>query len=544
MAPTRGDVQSVRPGLAGSLKGGERIALAISAATARYRSLSRTGKQLLLDELQALTGYHRKSLLRRLNQQLEQQQASLRGQHRRRYGPEVVEALLPLWEASDRLCGKRLHALLPQLVESLEHHGHLHLEQGVRAGVLAMSSATIDRLLSPIRKTSGGNGWRRRPRAHSGVRRRVQVRTFKGWDDHKDPGWLEIDLVAHCGGRLEGRFIWTLVATDIATGWSESLPVITRDGASVLAAIQRLRQQLPFPLRGIDADNDPAFMNPLMEQWCDAPEQGIELTRSRAYQSNDQAWVEQKNGVLIRRVVGYERLVGLEAAQLLAELYAALRLFTNLFQPSFKLKSSMREGGRIKRLHHPPRTPLQQLLRTGVLSDQEAQSLRELRKRCDPVALLATMRSCQSRLALLISGQQASAMAGEPLSWQTPEQEKRELEGFLQGLQALWRQSRPQQKKPKPRQGRRSRVDPFEAHADLIPQWLEAEADVGSQELLGRLIALDPERYGPQHKRTLQRRIRDWRVARVQQYLESAAQRPETTTETREKVLPGVNSNG
>ena len=118
MASGRGAVQSVRPGRAGSLKEGERIALAISAATARYRSLSLTGKQLLLNEMQALTGYHRKSLLRRLNQQLEQQQTSLRGQHRRRYGPEVVEALVPLWEASDWLCGKRLHALLPQLVES------------------------------------------------------------------------------------------------------------------------------------------------------------------------------------------------------------------------------------------------------------------------------------------------------------------------------------------------------------------------------------------------------------------------------------------
>jgi hypothetical protein len=162
-----------------------------------------------------------------------------------------------------------------------------------------------------------------------------------------NPGWLEIDLVAHCGGRLEGRFIWTLVATDIATGWSESLPVITRDGASVLAAIQRLRQQLPFPLRGIDADNDPAFMNALMEQWCDAPEQGIELTRSRAYQSNDQAWVEQKNGMLIGRVVGYERLVGLEAAQLLAELYAVLRLYRLRGSPtatptSFNHRSSSR----------------------------------------------------------------------------------------------------------------------------------------------------------------------------------------------------------
>lgn len=153
------------------------------------------------------------------------------------------------------------------------------------------------------------------------------------------------------------------------------------------------------------------------------------------------------------------------------------------------------------------------------------------------------MRSCQSRLALLISGQHASTMAGDPLSWQTPEEEKRELERFLQGLQALWRQSRPLQKKLKPRQGHRSRVDPFEAHADLIPQWLEAEADVGSHELLERLIALDQERYGPQQKRTLQRRIRDWRVARVQQCLESAAQRPETQPETRKKVLPGVNQN-
>jgi hypothetical protein len=194
-----------------------------------------------------------------------------------------------------------------------------------------------------------------------------------------------------------------------------------------------------------------------------------------------------------------------------------------------------------KNCSYPLRRSGSGFLQEALLSDQEAQGLRGLRKRCDPVALLATMRSCQSRLALLISGQRASAMAGYPLSWQTPEEEKRELEKFLQGLQALWRQSRPLQKKPKPRQGRRSRVDPFEAHADLIPQWLEAEADVGSKQLLERLIALDPERYGPQHKRTLQRRIRDWRIARVQQCLESAAQRPETKPETEEKVLPGVN---
>lgn len=142
----RGDIHGVRLGRAGSLKVGDRIALAINAAEARYRSLSRTGKQRLLDELQALTGYHRKSPLRRLNQQPDQRQTSLRGQHRRRYGPEEVEALLP------------------QLVESLEHHGHLQLEPSVRARVLTMSSATIDRLLAPVRQKQRGQ-WMAAPSA-------------------------------------------------------------------------------------------------------------------------------------------------------------------------------------------------------------------------------------------------------------------------------------------------------------------------------------------------------------------------------------------
>ena len=319
---------------------------------------------------------------------------------------------MPLWEASDRLCGKRLVALLPLLVASLEQHGHLQLEPGVREQVLAMSSATIDRLLAPIRKASAANNWRRPPRAYSAVRRRVQVRTFKGWSDHHEPGWLEIDLVAHCGGRMQGPFLWTLVATDIATGWSESLPILVREGAVVLTALQLIRRQLPFPLRGIDADNDPVFMNSLMEAWCDRPGHQIVLTRSRAYQSNDQAWVEQKNGMLVRRVVGYQRLEGLEAAQVLGELYGALRLFTNLFQPSFKLKSSERDGGRIKRQHHPPRTPLQRLMASGTLSEETAAQWRQLQQRSDPVALLTTIRRCQGQLALLASGEHGSGLHG------------------------------------------------------------------------------------------------------------------------------------
>jgi hypothetical protein len=504
----------------------------------------------LLDELQELTGYHRKSLLRLLNrpeppaalEPLEPMEQ--KPHHRRRYGPELLEALVPLWEASDRLCGKRLHALLPLLVESLEGHGHLQLEAAVREPLLAMSSATIDRLLAPIRKANGGNGWRRPPRAYSAVRRRVPVRTFKGWEDHHDPGWLEIDLVAHCGGRMEGRFLWTLVATDIATGWSESLPLLQRDGTVVLMALQLIRQQLPFPLRGIDADNDPVFMNTLMEIWCDRPEDRIKLTRSRAYKSNDQAWVEQKNGVLVRRVVGYERLSGLEAARLLGELYAALRLFTNLFQPSFKLKSSVREGGRIKRQHHPPRTPLQRLLATGQVSKERARALRELQQSSDPMALLETIRRCQAQLALLASGEKAGQPGDGALLPVDPQAENRSLESFLSGLQLLWKDSQPRPKRAKPRTGKRTRVDPFEADAERIRQWLAEEPIVTPKELMERLIEQDPERYGVRHLRTMQRRVSGYRLAQIERELQETLeprQGPDQPMERAENpVLPSV----
>jgi hypothetical protein len=435
--------------------------------------------------------------------------------HRRRYGPEVVEALVPLWEASDRLCGKRLQALLPLLVESLESHGHLSLEPPVREALLAMSSATIDRMLAPIRKQSGGNGWRRPPRAYSAVRRRVPVRTFKGWDDHSEPGWLEIDLVAHCGGRMEGRFLWTLMATDIATGWSESLPIVMRDGAVVLTALQLIRRKLPFPLRGIDADNDPVFMNQLMEAWCDRPGQEIVLTRSRAYKSNDQAWVEQKNGMLVRRVVGYQRLVSLEAAQVLGELYGALRLFTNLFQPSFKLKSSERDGGRIKRQHHPPRTPLQRLLATGQVSEERADQLRELQRGSDPLVLLETIRRCQGQLAVLASGEQGTGLGpGAAVGDRT--QESRSLEVFLGDLQTLWQSSQPRRRKPRTRTGKRTRPDPFEADVALIEGWLQAEPLLDSRELMERLVAHNPQRYSERQMRSLQRRLRSYRLQRIE----------------------------
>ena len=199
-------------------------------------------------------------------------------------------------------------------VIGLEHHGHLSLDPAVRERLLAGSAATVDRRLASARAVTAGQRRRRRS-ALNGLRGSVPVRTFGDWKDPA-PGFVEADLVAHCGGTLSGSFVWSLVLTDIASGWTECVPLLVREARLVVDALDHLRGALPFPLRGIDTDNGSEFLNEVLVAFC--REQGIEFTRSRPYRKNDQAWVEQKNGAVVRRMVGYGRLEGVPAAEALA----------------------------------------------------------------------------------------------------------------------------------------------------------------------------------------------------------------------------------
>jgi hypothetical protein len=184
----------------------------------------------------------------------------------RRYGPNIKSALIVLWEPSDRVCGKRLRPLIPVLLPALERHAQLRVDELDRSLVLAVSASTIDRLLADVRLAARG-GLRRRVGFSSAVRRRVPIRTFADWND-PPPGYLEIDLVAHGATSMRGSFIQTLVATDIATGWTECVPLLMRDGAFVVDALLRIRDLFPFPLRGVDFDNDSVFMNDTVVDWC------------------------------------------------------------------------------------------------------------------------------------------------------------------------------------------------------------------------------------------------------------------------------------
>ena len=328
---------------------------------------------------------------------------------------------------------------------------------------------------------------------------RVPVRTYNDWNK-PPPGYLEIDLVAHCGGPLSGSFIHSLVVTDVCTGWTEAVPLLARDQSLVLAGLEAIRRQLPFPIRGIDSDNDGAFINQSLLDWtC---QQGIEFTRSRAYRSNDQAWIEQKNGAVVRRFVGHHRYSGPLAGQMLVQLYRTLRLYVNYFQPSFKLLEKTREGSATFKRYSPPATPCDRLLQHQAVSDEAKEQLTRLRASLDPVALLHAIREAQAALVAV-----SSPDHGDPA-------QQKSLDQFLSQLPTLWQQgeNRPTHA-PRNRGPRhwRTRPDPFEGVWQDILGWLETEPDITARTILDRLCSHHPEQFGDGHLRTLQRGVKKWR---------------------------------
>jgi hypothetical protein len=247
-----------------------------------YREASRAQKMLLLDTFVALTGYVRKYAMWLLNHPVESRPSI---QHTRpvHYGPEVQDALYQAWRAANQICAKRLIPFLPTLVEALERHGHLHLTEKCRSQLLSMSAATADRLLRSRRKRrSGGIST---TQAGTLLKHRIPIRTFQEWNETQ-PGFLEADLVAHCGHEAEGGYLYTLTLTDIATGWTKCLPLLYRSRETVLKAIQHARMLFPFPILGLETDNGGEFVNEELVAYC-AQEQ-ITFTRGRPYQKRDQ----------------------------------------------------------------------------------------------------------------------------------------------------------------------------------------------------------------------------------------------------------------
>jgi hypothetical protein len=323
------------------------------ALAVRYRNATKELKGEILDTVCGLTGYHRDYARRALRAALKPAPVRVRTARTPKYDPDVIRALEKCWAVLNAPAGKRLAPMLAELVPLLRRHGELHLDEDAAVLLAGMSAATIDRKLVGARAKMLPHG-RSHTKPGSILKSKIAMRT---WADHDEdsPGFVEIDLVGHEGGNPRGRFCFTLTVTDIATGWTENRTVADKRQAGVLAALTDVVTHLPFPIRGIDADNGGEFINQALYLFC--RNNNLKFTRSRSGHSNDGAHVEQKNWTTVRQLVGYLRYDTPGELELLNQIWTAQALIGNHFYPQQKLISKVRDGAKVTKRYDPARTP-------------------------------------------------------------------------------------------------------------------------------------------------------------------------------------------
>lgn len=381
----------------------------VTAVTAgQYRGASKKEKRVLLDQFVTTTGYSRwyaRFVLRHEGRRVQVDKQTIvlavrsgsgrRVRKRARlYDEKVVTALLKLWRIMDYICGKRLQPIVPELVTVLERHNEFSCDRETRAKLLRISAATIDRLLKPERRKHELRG-RSGTKPGTLLKKQIPIRTFAEWDDLQ-PGFAEIDLVGHDGGLAAGDYCQTLDLTDIATTWTETEAVPNKAQAWVFEALKNLRKNLPFPLLGLDSDNGSEFINKHLSAYC--KREKLSFTRSRPYRKNDNCFVEQKNYSVVRRAVGYQRYDTQAQLQLLNQLYATLRLYTNFFQPTMKLQFKQRVGSKVTKRYDRAQTPYQRVLVAPQIAKAKKDRLRAKYETLNPAALKRKITRLQERL--------------------------------------------------------------------------------------------------------------------------------------------------
>jgi hypothetical protein len=348
---------------------------------------------LVLDELVATTGYHRKYAIQVLNHPPKAEKSQPR-RRAAKYTGAVRAALEQVWQVANRICGKRLVPGIPAIVEALERHGELKLDASTRALLLSLSPATADRLLERARDSAKPHGLST-TKPGTLLKQSIPVRTFAQWDDAK-PGFMEIDLVAHCGTTTQGEYLNSLDMIDVKTRWVELCGLVNRSQATVSAAIVAGRKRLPYTLLGLDSDNGSEFINHDLKRYCE--QEHITFTRCRPYKKNDQAYVEQKNWTAVRQNVGYDRYEGKAACAALNALYEPLRCYLNFFQPVMVLVEKVRDGSRVTKRYDVAQTPYHRVLASPEVPEEAKERLRKLYLSMNPAALLRQIHARQEAL--------------------------------------------------------------------------------------------------------------------------------------------------
>jgi len=372
----------------------------LEAIYLRYKRASRKEKAIILDEFCSTCGYHRKHAIRLLKKftRFIKPKKNKRGRRPLYSKAVIVKPLKKIWLSANLPCSKRLKAVLPLWLPGyVQEYGGLPAE--VTEALIAISPATIDRLLKPVRVKYKGRG-RSTTKPGTLLRKQIPIKTNQ-WDESR-PGFLEADTVAHCGTSMAGMFAFTIDCVDIATGWTEQRAVWGKGETDVLAQIKDIEVSLPFPLLGFDSDNGREFLNYHLLRHFTERQQRVQFTRSRAYHKDDNAHVEQKNWTHVRQWLGYHRFDIPEIVPLLNTLYKTeWRLFHNFFCPSVKLIAKQRIASKTIKRYDNPKTPYQRVMDSPDIDPSIKQKLTILFKTLNPFHLRKAMEDKLKKIFLL-----------------------------------------------------------------------------------------------------------------------------------------------
>lgn len=351
----------------------------------RYREASKTERSDFLDEMEAVTGLHRKSLIRLMKGTITRKKRHK--QRGRTYGPKVDDALRVIIKSFDYICAERLQPNLVWMSEHLAHHGEMRVDQELLNKLGTISVSTVHRIVNRIRQDERRLPNRRHPKRTNRVTQNIPTKRI-AWNE-QEPGHFEVDTVHHCGYEAKGEFVHTLQLIDVATGWSERAATLGRSYTVISNAFQRILVRVPFPVRELHPDNGSEFMNNHLVNFWGEEIASVELSRSRPYEKNDNRFVEQKNGSLVRAYLGLDRFDTAEQTNLINIIYDKMWLYYNFFQPVMRVVEktiipSPDGRRRVKRRYDQAKTPFDRLCETGILSSEKEKELKELRLRTNP----------------------------------------------------------------------------------------------------------------------------------------------------------------
>ena len=358
----------------------------------QYKRATKREKGRIIDIIAESTGYSRKHIIHALNEDVEIPKQITRDRVSRY--ESIIEPLEKIWAISNFLCGKRLEPFIPELLDSLKRHNEVNPTQEEEALLLSIRSATMDRLLGPARKGLVPKG-RATTKPGTLLKHKINVRTFADWNENQ-PGFLEIDLVAHCGDSTRGEYINTLDMTDVATGWTVCTAFMGRSERFCVDAIEEIKSSFPFAILGIDSDNGSEFINAHLKRYCER--RSITFTRGRPNKKNDSCYVEQKNWDVVRKMIGYARFDTKVQLDTIKRIHNLLALYQNYFQPSQKLVSKHRIGAKVKKSYDVAQTPCRRLLSRPQTPEQTKEALRRTSLGLNPAHLLRSLQTLISEL--------------------------------------------------------------------------------------------------------------------------------------------------